>query len=122
MASKSSVETCGFPAGFPQHDRQEKNAFIGDFARYFVFASFSVLTRFPLGFPSIIFAITHSRPATIRAPSGVGSHSPDARLAMAWAMPALGKALACVAVLGVAVAGPQVYLLYNAPTDALVLL
>ena len=34
----------------------------------------------------------------------------------------LGEGAGRLAVLGVAVAGPQVYLLYNAPTDALVLL
>ena len=64
MASKSSVETCGFPAGFPQHDRQKQIAFIGEFAGYFCFPSFSVLTRFPPGFPSIIF-----RTATLGGPA-----------------------------------------------------
>ena len=76
MASKSSVETCGFPADFPQHDRQKQIAFIGEFAGYFCFPSFSVLTRFPPGFPSIIF-----RTATLGGPaqSDFGSFIPIKR-------------------------------------------
>ena len=55
-----TVETCGFPAYFSQHDRQEKNRLLG-IAGYFGFPSFSRSDAVSPGFPSIIFGLRSGR-------------------------------------------------------------